>query len=86
MKTSQDRILTTHTGSLPRPKALIDLVLEREQGGAVDAAQFEAATAKAVDAVVAQQTAAGGRSSRRASCCRSTRRTSARPATTSTGT
>ena len=24
MKTSKDRILTTHTGSLPRPKPLID--------------------------------------------------------------
>ena len=29
MKTSTDRILTTHTGSLPRPKALIDLILGR---------------------------------------------------------
>ena len=27
MKTSTDRILTTHTGSLPRPKPLIDLIL-----------------------------------------------------------
>ena len=30
MKTSTDRILTTHTGSLPRPKPLVDLVLARE--------------------------------------------------------
>src|SRR5438132_12263789 len=29
MKTSKDRILTTHTGSLPRPKPLIELILER---------------------------------------------------------
>ncbi|MGB6502946.1 MAG: hypothetical protein WA776_19580 [Xanthobacteraceae bacterium] len=57
MKTSTDRILT---GSLPRPKALIDLVLGREQGNAAAAAAvFEAATAKAVDEIVAQQVACG---------------------------
>jgi 5-methyltetrahydropteroyltriglutamate--homocysteine methyltransferase len=59
MKTSTDRILTTHTGSLPRPKALIDLILGREQGGTIAADAFEAATAKAVDDVVAQQVACG---------------------------
>jgi 5-methyltetrahydropteroyltriglutamate--homocysteine methyltransferase len=59
MKTSTDRILTTHTGSLPRPKPLIDLVLGREKGGAIAAQDFEAATAKAVDDIVAAQVAAG---------------------------
>lgn len=59
MKTSTDRILTTHTGSLPRPKALVDLVLAKEKGGDIDAAQFEAHTAKAVEDIVAQQVAAG---------------------------
>jgi 5-methyltetrahydropteroyltriglutamate--homocysteine methyltransferase len=59
MKTSTERILTTHTGSLPRPKPLLDLVLAREQAGAVDAALFEAETAKAVHEVVARQIAAG---------------------------
>ena len=59
MKTSTDRILTTHTGSLPRPKPLVDLILRREKGEAIDAAAFEAETAKAVDEVVAQQVAAG---------------------------
>ena len=59
MKTSKDRILTTHTGSLPRPKPLVDFVLEREQGRAVDAAVFEAETAKAVDEVIARQIASG---------------------------
>ena len=59
MKTSTDRILTTHTGSLPRPKALIDLILEREQGAAVAPDMFESATTKAVDEVVAQQVACG---------------------------
>jgi 5-methyltetrahydropteroyltriglutamate--homocysteine methyltransferase len=59
MKTSTDRILTTHTGSLPRPKSLIDLILRREKGEAIDAAVFEEATAKAVDEVVALQAGAG---------------------------
>jgi 5-methyltetrahydropteroyltriglutamate--homocysteine methyltransferase len=59
MKTSTDRILTTHTGSLPRPKPLVDVIIAREKGEAIDPAAFEAATAKAVDEVVALQSAAG---------------------------
>ena len=59
MKTSKDRILTTHTGSLPRPKALTELILTRETGGAVNTASFEAEAAKAVDDVVGKQVAAG---------------------------
>jgi 5-methyltetrahydropteroyltriglutamate--homocysteine methyltransferase len=59
MKTSIDRILTTHTGSLPRPKPLIDVIIAREQGKPVDPAAFEAATAAAVDDVVARQVEAG---------------------------
>ena len=59
MKTSKDRILTTHTGSLPRPKPLVDLILARERGDKIDDRTFEAETARAVDDVVAQQIAAG---------------------------
>ena len=59
MKTSTDRILTTHTGSLPRPKPLIDLILRREKGAGVDATAFESETAKAVQDVVARQVEAG---------------------------
>jgi 5-methyltetrahydropteroyltriglutamate--homocysteine methyltransferase len=59
MKASTDRILTTHTGSLPRPKPLIDLILGRERGDTVGDASFEAATARAVDDIVAEQVAAG---------------------------
>ena len=55
MKTSTDRILTTHTGSLPRPKPLLDLILAREQGNKVDDKTFEAAVVQAVDEVVALQ-------------------------------
>jgi 5-methyltetrahydropteroyltriglutamate--homocysteine methyltransferase len=59
MKTSTSRILTTHTGSLPRPKSLITLILDREKGAAIAPDVFEAATAKAVEDVVAQQVACG---------------------------
>jgi 5-methyltetrahydropteroyltriglutamate--homocysteine methyltransferase len=59
MKTSTDRILTTHTGSLPRPKPLIDLILRREKGEATDPKTFEAEVVKATDDIVAQQVAAG---------------------------
>lgn len=59
MKTSTDRILTTHTGSLPRPQSLMDIILRREKGETIEAATFEAATAKAVDEIVAQQVACG---------------------------
>jgi 5-methyltetrahydropteroyltriglutamate--homocysteine methyltransferase len=59
MKTSTDRILTTHTGSLPRPKPLIDLILRRERGEAVDPKTFETEVVKATDGIVAQQVAAG---------------------------
>ena len=31
MKTSTDRILTTHVGSLPRPQPLLDLLIKREK-------------------------------------------------------
>ena len=32
MKRSTDRILTTHTGSLPRPKDLLGVLQAREEG------------------------------------------------------
>jgi 5-methyltetrahydropteroyltriglutamate--homocysteine methyltransferase len=59
MQTSADRILTTHTGSLPRPKPLLDLILAREEGNTVDPGAFEAETAKAVDEIIARQVGAG---------------------------
>ena len=59
MKTSTDRILTTHSGSLPRPKPLIDIILRREAGEAIDTQAFEAEAEAAVDEVVARQVAAG---------------------------
>ena len=59
MKTSTDRILTTHVGSLPRPADLLTLLEAKETGAAYDPAAFEARVAKAVDDIVAQQVASG---------------------------
>ena len=59
MKLSTERILTTHTGSLPRPQPLVDLILRRENGEAIDPARFETETANAVEEIVRQQAAAG---------------------------
>ena len=36
MKTSQDRILTTHVGSLPRPLELKELLVRKDQGQTYD--------------------------------------------------
>lgn len=55
MKTSTDRILTTHVGSLPRSKAVTDLVFAKEQGKGVDQEIFNHTIKDAVDAVVARQ-------------------------------
>ncbi len=59
MKTSEQRILTTHVGSLPRPPALLEMLLAREEDRAVDEAVFEQRAAEAVDDIVAQQIACG---------------------------
>ena len=57
MHTSQDRILTTHVGSLPRSKAVTDTVFAKENGEAVDDAS--AIIRQAVDDVVAKQVEVG---------------------------
>ena len=59
MKLSSDRILTTHVGSVPRPRAMLDLIVAREAGQPVDEAVFEARSAQAVAEIVAQQVACG---------------------------
>ncbi len=53
------RILTTHTGSLPRPPELIRLYASRAAGEAVDAAAIERAGRDAVRAIVGKQRNAG---------------------------
>ena len=41
MKQSVDRILTTHTGSLPRARVLTELYARRQKGEAVDASEVD---------------------------------------------
>jgi 5-methyltetrahydropteroyltriglutamate--homocysteine methyltransferase len=57
MKTSQDRILTTHAGSIGRSRELQDLLRREESGESVDAAAFEKLAARAIDDVVDRQLA-----------------------------
>jgi 5-methyltetrahydropteroyltriglutamate--homocysteine methyltransferase len=59
MKRSADRILTTHTGSLPRPADLIRMMFAREEGVPVDGPALAARVRSAVAEVVRKQTDAG---------------------------
>jgi len=59
MQSSDTRILTTHTGSLPRPPALTRLYARRERGEAVDELELLTAGRAAVRWVVPRQIAAG---------------------------
>jgi 5-methyltetrahydropteroyltriglutamate--homocysteine methyltransferase len=59
MLTSKDRILTTHTGSLPRPAELTALYVRRSRGEAIDPGALDVAGKAAVHEVVAKQIAAG---------------------------
>ncbi len=59
MKRSVERILTTHTGSLPRPDHLAQLMIAREQGNPVDATELAESVRDAVAEVVKHQTAVG---------------------------
>ena len=59
MLRSKDRILTTHTGSLPRPAALIQLYVKRSRGEPVEEAEVERIGRNAVRGVVDKQREAG---------------------------
>ena len=59
MKTSTDRILTTHVGSLPRPPSLTELLVKQEAGEAVDPVVLHREMADAVKHVVARQIESG---------------------------
>jgi 5-methyltetrahydropteroyltriglutamate--homocysteine methyltransferase len=59
MLRSTDRIVTTHTGSLPRPADLIEMIRAREQGNGGDEAAFQARVREAVAEVVRLQMDAG---------------------------
>ncbi|MGN6674036.1 MAG: cobalamin-independent methionine synthase II family protein [Thermomicrobiales bacterium] len=59
MKRSTERMLTTHTGSLPRPPDLLALIQAREAGEPVDEEAFAARVTSAVAEVVRKQADAG---------------------------
>ena len=59
MKTSTDRILTTHVGSLPRPAALRELLVKKDKGEPYDKAALDSAVTQAVADIVRRQAEAG---------------------------
>jgi 5-methyltetrahydropteroyltriglutamate--homocysteine methyltransferase len=59
MKTSTDRILTTHVGSLPRPADLLELLVAKETGAAYDPAAYQARVVQGVSDIVAKQVECG---------------------------
>src|SRR5579863_643410 len=59
MQRSASRILTTHTGSLPRPRELTRLYALRARGGRVDEAEIDRLGRDAVRAVVRKQCEVG---------------------------
>src|SRR5260221_4653132 len=59
MTQRENRILVTHTGSLPRPEALTALYARRSRGEAVDDGALAAAGHAALQTIVPRQLAAG---------------------------
>jgi 5-methyltetrahydropteroyltriglutamate--homocysteine methyltransferase len=59
MKTSQDRILTTHVGSLPRPPELRQMLVRKDQGEPFDKAELDRLARQAVADIVRRQVAVG---------------------------
>jgi 5-methyltetrahydropteroyltriglutamate--homocysteine methyltransferase len=59
MKTSTDRILTTHVGSLPRPQEVVDYIFAEDRGESFDRQKYDSALRRAVADVVARQAKAG---------------------------
>jgi 5-methyltetrahydropteroyltriglutamate--homocysteine methyltransferase len=59
MKTSTDRILTTHVGSIPRPESVRELLRARLAGQPVDESELAARVRDGVADVVRRQAEAG---------------------------
>lgn len=55
MRTSTNRILTTHVGSLARPRPLLEMMRDRYKGQAIDDDAFDAAVTEAVADTIATQ-------------------------------
>jgi 5-methyltetrahydropteroyltriglutamate--homocysteine methyltransferase len=56
---SQDRIITTHVGSLVRPDRLEALLIEREKGSPIDHAEFNREIDSALDYIIDRQVGTG---------------------------
>ena len=56
---SDERILTTHCGSLPRPPALSELLLQQEAGEPIDQRRLHQESSEAVVGVLRAQVDAG---------------------------
>jgi 5-methyltetrahydropteroyltriglutamate--homocysteine methyltransferase len=59
MKRSTDRILTTHVGSLPRPRDLLQMTLAKDRGERYDEKAYPGRLKAAVEEVVQRQAKAG---------------------------
>ena len=59
MKTSIERILTTHVGSLPRPQVVVDQLFAQDSGAAYDEAEFDRVMRRAVREAAEKQTRSG---------------------------
>lgn len=59
MKLSKDKILTTHTGSLPRGEPLGSILIDEELGKPIDAAKKKEAIEARVTHVLNKQTEVG---------------------------
>ena len=59
MKYSTQRILTTHVGSLPRPKKVAELIFAKEREEEYDQTEFDVTIASAVKDAVGRQVEVG---------------------------
>lgn len=59
MRHSTERLLVTHTGSLPRPRELIEVMLAENEGREVDRADYEERLRRSVHDVVRRQVELG---------------------------
>ena len=58
MKTSTERILTTHVGSLPRPQEVVDFIFAEDRGESFDRQKYDSVLRRAVADVCAGAAAA----------------------------
>ena len=59
MKRNEGRIFTTHTGSLPRPKDLTDILGSLAQGQSVDEVSLDAIASKSTIEILKKQATSG---------------------------